>query len=194
MSSIDELDIVIRRKSGKVTAGIPQLGLYATGNEVGAALAALEQKRAAFLADLSEAGGLDDVEVRHYNVASAPRRRRGELGQFTLKALILIGLIAGAFILSGALLASRIERVVENTEAKMQQYTKLGGAQFWAKVQGELERAADPGHEMPAEKKRKLLSQIHVLVERWRPFMAEIAPLFADFQRPASGDVTQSSK
>jgi len=58
MSSIDELDIVIRRKSGKVTAGIPQLGLYATGNEVGAAIAALEQKRAAFLADLSEAGVL----------------------------------------------------------------------------------------------------------------------------------------
>jgi hypothetical protein len=28
----------------------------------------LEQKRAAFLADLSEAGGLDDLEVRHCNV------------------------------------------------------------------------------------------------------------------------------
>jgi hypothetical protein len=42
------------------------------------------------------------------------------------------------------LLASRIERVVENTEAKMQQYMKVGGAQFWAKVEGELERAADP--------------------------------------------------
>jgi hypothetical protein len=191
MSRIDELDIVIRRKSGKVTAGIPQLGLYATGNEVGAALAALEQKRAAFLADLSEAGGLDDFEVRHYNVA---QRRRSDLRQFTLKALIVIGLIAGASLLSAALLTSRIERLVENTEAKMQQYTKVGGAQFWAKVQGELERAADPGNDVPPEKKRKLLSQIHVLVERWRPFMAEIAPLFADLQRPASGDGTQSSK
>src|SRR5262249_16816357 len=148
MSRIDELDIVIRRKSGKVTAGIPQLGLYATGNEVGAALAALEQKRAAFLADLSEAGGLDDFEGRHYNVA---QRRRSDLRQFTLKALVVIGLIAGASLLSAALLTSRIERLVENTEAKMQQYTKVGGAQFWAKVQGELERAADPGNDVPPE-------------------------------------------
>jgi hypothetical protein len=62
-------------------------------------------------------------------------------------------------LLSGALLASRIERVVENTEAKMQQYMKVGGAQFWAKVEGELERAADPAYELPPEMKRKLLSQ-----------------------------------
>jgi hypothetical protein len=35
--------------------------------------------------------------------------------------LIIIGLVAGAFTLSAALLAPRIERVVENMEAKMQQ-------------------------------------------------------------------------
>jgi hypothetical protein len=187
MSIIDELDIVIRHKSGKVTAGIPQLGVYAKADDVHAAITALEQKRAAFLADLSEAGGLDDLEVRHYNVGSPPQRRRSELGQFTLKALIIIGLIAGAFVLSAALVAPRIERVVE-------QYTKVGGVQFWAKVEDELERAADPAHDIPPEKKRKLLSQIQVLVERWRPFMAEIAPLFADFQRPPSVEGPQGGK
>ena len=194
MSRIDELDIVIRHKSGKVTAGIPQLGLYATADDVHAAITSLEQKRSAFLADLNEAGGLDDLEVRHYNVGSAPPQRRSELGQFTLKALIIIGLIAGAFMLSGALLVPRIERIVANTEAKMQQYTKVGGAQFWAKVEGELERAVDPAHDMPPEKKQKLLSQIHVLVERWRPFVAEIAPLFADFQKPAPAAGAQDDK
>jgi hypothetical protein len=194
MSRIDELDIVIRHKSGKVTAGIPQLGLYATADDVHAAITSLEQKRAAFLADLSEAGGLDDLEVRHYNVGSPPQRQRSELGQFTLKALIIIGLIASAFILSAAVLAPRIELVIENTEAKMQQYTKVGGAQFWTKVEGELERAVDPAHDMPPEKKRKLLSQIHVLVERWRPFVAEMAPLFADFQKPAPAAGAQGDK
>src|SRR5215468_5055862 len=138
MSMIDELDIVIRHKSGKVTAGIPQLGLYATADDVHAAITSLQQKRAAFLADLSEAGGLDDFEVRHYNVGSAPQRRRSELGQFTLKALIVIGLIAGASLLSAALLTSGIERLVENTEAKTRQYTKVGGAQFWTKLESEL--------------------------------------------------------
>src|SRR5262245_58202253 len=59
---------------------------------------------------------------------------------FTLKALIAIGLIAGACLLSGALLASRIERAVENTEAKdaaihCRRFTSWwsGGARSWPK-------------------------------------------------------------
>jgi hypothetical protein len=39
----------------------------------------------------------DDLEVGHYNVGSAPQRR-SELGQFTLKALIIIGC---AFMVAG---------------------------------------------------------------------------------------------
>jgi hypothetical protein len=192
MSRIDELDIVIRHKKGKVIAGIPQLSLYVKADDVHAAITALEQKRAAYFGDLAEA--LEDLEVRDYTVQRVSPRDRGGLGQFTLKALIIIGLIGGAFILSAALVAPRIERFVQNTEAKMQQYTKVGGAQFWEKLEGELGRAADPAYEIPPEKKRKLLSQIHVLVERWRPFVAEIAPLFADFQRPPSVEGLQSGK
>ncbi len=191
MSRIDELDIVIRHKGGKIVAGIPQLSLYLKADDVHAAITALEQKRTAFFGDLAESGALDDLEVRDYTVQRASSRDRGGLGQFTLKALIVIGLIAGAFTLSTALLASRIERLVANTEAKMHELT---GRQFWRKVEGELERAADPARDMPAEQKRKLLSQIHTAVERWRPFMAEIAPLFADFQRPVSGGGPESGK
>jgi len=73
-------------------------------------------------------------------------------------------------------------------DAKTRQFT---GAPFWMKVGGERDRAAD---DMPVEYKRKLLLQIHPIVERWRHFMAEIAPLFADFQRPASADGPQSGK
>jgi hypothetical protein len=194
MSRIEKLDIVIRHKNGKVIAGIPQLSLYAKADDIHSAITALEQKRTAYFGDLAESGALDELEVREYAVPHASPRGHGGLGQFTLKALIIIGLIAGAFVLSAALLAPRIERIVENTEAKMQQYTKVGGAQFWEKLERELGRAADPAYEIPPEKKRKLLSQIHVLVERWRPFMTEIAPLFADFQRPPSVEGLQRGK
>jgi hypothetical protein len=190
MSPIDELDIVIRHKGKKVSAGIPQLALWATAGDAHAAITALEQKRAGFLADLAEAGGLEDLEPRPYMVSSASPSRRGELRQFTLKALIVVGLIAGLFTLSGALLAAKIERVVRDTNAKMQQYTKIGGPQFWEKMEHELDRAADPASDVPPEQKKKLLAQIHVIVERWRPFMAEIAPLFADFQKPAPAAVS----
>src|SRR5262249_51277254 len=192
MSRIDELDIVIRHKGGKVIAGVPQLSLYVKADDVHAAITALEQKRKDYFGDLAEA--LEDLKVRDYSVQRVSSRDHGGLGQFTLKALIVIGLIAGASVLSTVLLASRIERIVANTEAKMQQYTKIGGAQFWEKLERELGRASDPAYEIPPEKKRKLLSQIHVLVERWRPFMAEIAPLFADFQRPPSIEGPQSGK
>jgi hypothetical protein len=194
MSRIDELDIVIRHKGPKVSAGIPQLALWATAGDAHAALTALEQKRVAFLSDLAEAGGLDDLEPRPYTVPSASQSRRRELRQFTLKALIVIGLIAGLFAVSGALLASRVERAVRDTDAKMQQYTNVGGARFWEKLEHELDRAADAASDLPAEQKRKLLGQIHTVVERWRPFMAEIAPLFADFQKPTPSAASQSDK
>jgi len=41
MSPIEELDIVIRHKDGRVTAGIPQLALYVTADDVHAAITAL---------------------------------------------------------------------------------------------------------------------------------------------------------
>ena len=142
----------------------------------------------------AETCGLDDLEPRPYTVRSASPSRRGELRQFTLKALIVIGLIAGLFTLSGALLAARLERVVRDTDEKMQQYTKVGGAQFWEKMEHELERAADPASDLPAEQKKKVLAQIHVVVERLRPFMGELAPLFAEFQKPAPSGASQTDK
>jgi hypothetical protein len=222
MSRIDELDIVVRHKGGKVIAGIPQLSLYAKGDDIHAAITSLEQKCADFVADFSEFGVLDGLEVRPYAAKRSVVVEHGDnLGRFTLKALIVIGLVVGTLTASTLWLASRLERVIANTEtrvqqytatvqgyteakmqeygammqqyaARMEQYTKLGGAQFWERAEHELERAADPSHELPLEKKQKLLSEIHVVVERWRPFMTEIAPLFSDFQKPASAATLQN--
>ena len=44
MSVLDELEIIIRQKDGKVLASIPQLNLYAKAANIDAALAALERK------------------------------------------------------------------------------------------------------------------------------------------------------
>jgi hypothetical protein len=194
MSRIDEFDIVIRHKGGKVTAGIPQLALYATADEVHAAITALEQKRTSFFGDLAQAGELADVDVRPYTVGRLdPRTERG-LGPFVLKAVIVIGLIVGTVALSTALLLPKIERVVVDAQARMQQLIRVGGPQFWAKVERELERAAEPTRDLTPEQKHRLLSQIRVIVERWRPFMAEIAPLFEDFEKPAPHPTSQGSK
>ena len=45
MSVLDELEIIVRQKDGKVLASIPQLNLYAKGANTDAALAALNAKQ-----------------------------------------------------------------------------------------------------------------------------------------------------
>jgi hypothetical protein len=141
MCRIDELELVIRRKDGKVVAGIPELKLYAKADDIQAAVTALERKRAAFIADLSEMGALEDFGARASRVGRATEPTRGDLAQFTIKTLIVLGLIAGAFLLSTAwlvsmvepstaLIASRIGRVVENTEEKLNRFVESMETKF----------------------------------------------------------------
>jgi hypothetical protein len=193
VSRIEELDIVIRHKDGRVTAGIPQLALYVTADDVHAAITALEQKRTALFGDLAGDIELMDVDVRP--TGGWPQRpTEGGIGQFALKAAIVIGLIAGTAVISAALLLPKIERIIVNAQARVQQLTKFGGHEFWTKAERELARAAEPTSDLTPEQKRRILSQINVIVERWRPFVAEIAPLFVDFQRPTAHPTSQEGK
>ena len=76
---------------------------------------------------------------------------------------------------SGAMLANRIEsgaRGIVGADFR-------GGRQFWTNLEQGLEKMADPSNEMSEERKQKLVSHIRVLVNRLRPFTAEVAPLFA---------------
>ena len=82
-----ELELVIRRKDGKVVAGIPELKLYAKADDIQAAVTASERKRAAFIADLSEMGALEDFGARASRVGCATEPTRGDLAQFTIKTL-----------------------------------------------------------------------------------------------------------
>ena len=61
MSVIDELEIIIRQKDGKVVASIPQLNLYAKAANVDAALASLDAKKAALVAEMEELGELGSL-------------------------------------------------------------------------------------------------------------------------------------
>ena len=118
MSRIEELDIVIRHKNGRVTAGIPQLALYVTADDVHAAITALEQKRTAFFGDLAGDIELMDADVRPYTGGWLQRPTEGGIGQFALKAAIVIGLIAGTAVISAALLLPKIERIIGDAQAK----------------------------------------------------------------------------
>ena len=181
MARIDELDILMRHKSGKVVASIPQLGLHATGQDVGSALSSLENKKKALLEDLKAADISDEFEQVPW-AASSPGARivaqSGSLWHFALKTLIVVVIVSAALLIPAGLLADKIRNDFRGLS--------VGGRGFWTKLESELSRAADPSSGLSEEKKKKILADLRAVVERLRPYAAELGPLFSDLRGDAS--------
>ena len=96
------------------------------------------------------------------------------LARFAIKSAIVAVMILLVLAVSGAMLAKSIEATARGIAGA----DLRGGRQFWINVEQSLEKMADPSNEMSEERKQKLLSNIRVVVNRLRPFVAEIAPLF----------------
>lgn len=181
MNKFDQLDVLIRHKNGKIIAGIPQIGLFAKGSDVNGALAALDLKKNAFLADLEEAGELDLLDL-----AGSPgpllrvgkTRSPGGLGQFAMKTLIVVGIIFGVIIFSSLLVVQKAELPVKNAIASIKGI-KIGGSEFWTRLESELDRMARPENDLPEAKKKKLIADIHAIAAKWRPYIVEIQSAFA---------------
>ena len=186
MASIDELDMVIRRKREKVIASIPQLGLVATASEPQAALSALETKKNLLLEDMKAAGVADDFEIRSWS-RGAPVGGQplgwGRILEFLVKFAIVLVVLGGIGFASASVLAARIK-----------EQTRVGGAQFWAKLEADLARVADPAHGMPEEKKKRILSDVRRVVAEWKPFAAELAPFFLALRGEAPQNPPPDSK
>lgn len=174
MVDIDELDIVIRRVGGKVVAGIPPLALYATATTVASALDLLEQKKRLLRDDIAAAGM---AELPADAVQRTPSQG-DNIGRFAMKAGIVAVMVLFVLAISGALVANRIEASVN----AMIGSDRMGGRQFWTGLERALESAAEPSNEMAPERQKKLLSNIRVMVNRYKPFIAEVAPLFSATQ------------
>ena|SRR5215471_2455301 len=175
MNQLDRFEISIRRKDDKIIAAVPQLGLYATASDIHGALDALERKKSALLKDLIAAGEVEHLSAVAVADPVAPATSQG-LAQFALKVGIVVVLVAAAIVITSNLVATKFESARLAWQATLQDYTKIGGAQFWSKVEKGLDQLADPRSEMPEEKRQKILSNIRVLRDRWWPFIAEAMP------------------
>src|SRR5215471_3537973 len=175
MNQLDKFDISIRRKDDRVTAAVPQLGLYATASDIHSALDALERKKAALLEDLTAAGEIDNLSAAPAADPLPPAASYG-LAPFALKVGILVAAVAIAIVVTANLITTKIEHTRLAWQATLQEHSKIGGAQFWAKVEKGLDQLADPKSEMPEERRQKILANIRALRERWWPFIAEALP------------------
>jgi hypothetical protein len=111
-----------------------------------------------------------------------------EIKQFIIKTAI----ISGAIILTFAGLLWIADSYVQDYLGQLQSaiqttsQVKIGGHQFWSKIEDELDKQADPGSDMPPETKQKLLADIRVLADRWRPFVqAALSVAPKDANEPA---------
>jgi hypothetical protein len=174
MARIDELDIVIRHRTDKVVASIPQLGLHAIGEDAGSALSSLENKKRALLEDMKAADVPDEFVLVPW-MAGSPATGTGMASpwQFALKFLIVVIVLSAVVLIPAGLLAAKIRNDLR---------ASFGGRQFWTKLEHELSRAADPSNDLPEEKKEKIQADLRAIVERWRPYAAELAPLFSDLR------------
>ena len=98
------------------------------------------------------------------------------LARFVLKVGIVVAALAIAIVVTTNLITTKLENTRVAWQAALQEHSKIGGAQFWAKVEKGLDQLADPKSEMPEEKRQKILANIRALRERWWPFIAEALP------------------
>jgi hypothetical protein len=181
MPQLDDLDVIIRRKNATtVVAIVPQASLYATGATVEAAFEALEQKRNELKAEMAAAGEADDFDAPPASGrATASGGATRDLWTFAAKACVAAVLAAVALDYVGSSTQTRIEEVTEKVRRSLDTGALRGGTQFWARIEQDLERQADPRNDLPEARKEKLLADLRVVVARWRPFVTEASKLFA---------------
>lgn len=196
LDKLNELDVIIRRKGSNVVAGIPQLRIYAKGKNLESALGALEVKKEQFISDLEAAGELGVLNSDDQPELTAQNSRRvgpGEVGRFAIKTTIVASIAAIAIVISGAFIVSQINGTIANT-LDIVKNTKIGGSQFWTRVEHQLDEMASPKRDLSPAKKKKLLADIRMIGAKWRPFAVEIRSALtvpADAQVPASVSVTK---
>src|SRR5262245_51958928 len=119
------------------------------------------------------------MDVTSQPVAKEPSRLFEGIAQFAIKTVI----VCAAIVVSGIVLLDYLDdfitRRVEQMETRIKPLTSIGGTQFWSKLERELENQADPSSDISPEKKRKILSQIRTISDRWRPFLSEAASTIA---------------
>lgn len=106
----------------------------------------------------------DSEETEEPELSKQPRATAlGSLGLFAAKVAIVVTAIAiGTLFVVGAV-SQRIQTATGSIH--------IGGRQFWSKLGQELERQAGPDADLTPEQRERLLHNLRVIVQRWRPFI-----------------------
>ena len=122
----------------------------------------------------------------------AEERRMGPLAQFAAKTAIIAVAVAFCSWIIISEIFDRLDDAMERLHAELgqlhaelQSATRIGGPSFWTRVEQALDDTADSRHDISPEQKQKLISDIRVIADRWRPLLKEALAAVADQPPPA---------
>lgn len=168
MRGWDSFDIIIRRKGGVCFAGIPEVGLYAKGEDPIAALGALDRRKREIADELG-------ADFEPFALASSQSNRqpgeRTSIGSFVLKLIVVVAVLTGSAFFAFEMFASKAEQSLLRWRAA------ISAPQVGAIVRREIERAAEAARNAPDADKQKLVEDVRAIAERWRPVANEVTSL-----------------
>jgi len=106
------------------------------------------------------------------------REPGGPIIPFLIKTVIVVVAIIGILSYINSLAEEQVIQLKET-------FGHVGGRSFWTKVEAQLDSLADPKSDLTPEKKQKIMTQIRVISDRWRPFLNEaFGPLPGNPSKP----------
>jgi hypothetical protein len=107
----------------------------------------------------------------------------GGILQFAAKTCIFGVVLCACTIFVANWIFDRVELSVSRSVAAIREEVlkiPIDGAQFWGKIERDLEWAAEPASDLPPDRKRRLINDVRVIVARWRPVVDAVATEIRD--------------
>lgn len=118
-------------------------------------------------------------------VASSDISRYGTYKELLIKTSIVAIVISLCVIFVADWIIQSVEdsisRTAQTAVAALSSQVPVGGRKFWAEVERNVDLAAAPDFDLPPAKKQKLLSDVRIVVSRWRPFIDAVSD---EMQKP----------
>ena len=104
------------------------------------------------------------------------RSLASQLTLFAAKTLIAATIVVVAILI----VAVHIENKISQAAEQFQKIAKVGGPDFWRKVEDEIDRASDPQRGLTPAKKQQILTKLRAISTQWRPFVKDAYSALAE--------------
>ena len=169
-SQIPDYPALLVERDGRFCLIIRELGLAVSASTLEEAYDKLAEAKARYLADVEDAGLRAFLTVP--DMATNPAQPSG-LGRFAAKAAIIAVAIVLVVQISGWTLSAVVDSAVARVGLE-----EIGGRHFWTGLEAAIYEAGDADQEIAPEQRERLLGSIAAIVERARPFVMAVEPLF----------------